>query len=94
MAHFAQIDENNLVLCVLVVDNSLEHRGAEFLANDLGLGGRWVQTSYNGKIRKNFASIGFTYDSNLDAFIPPKPKNAIGFDSELCQWIVEDAETL
>jgi len=73
MAHFAEIDKNNIVLRVLVVDNSLEHRGADFLANDLGLGGTWIQTSYNGKIKYNFAAIGYTYDQIADAFIAPKP---------------------
>ncbi|CAB4148598.1 hypothetical protein UFOVP537_12 [uncultured Caudovirales phage] len=73
MAHFAEIDENNIVVRVLVVDDSLEHRGADFLANDLGLGGRWIQTSYNNKIRKQFAGIGFTYDEVNDVFILPQP---------------------
>lgn len=73
MAHFAEIDENNIVLRVLVVDNSLENRGADFLANDLGLGGTWIQTSYNGNMRYNFAAIDYTYDQIADAFISPKP---------------------
>ena len=72
MAHFARI-ENNLVTEVLVVHNDLEHRGADFLANDLGLGGTWIQTSYNNNIRKQFASIGYTYDSIADVFIAPQP---------------------
>ena len=90
MAHFAEIDENNIVLRVLVVDNSLEHRGADFLSNDLGLGGIWIQTSFNGNFRKNYAAIGDTYDQTRDAFIAPKPDNQIGFDEETCQWIVPD----
>lgn len=73
MAHFAEIDENNIVKQVLVVDNSLEHRGADFLANDLGLGGTWIQTSYNHNIRKQFAGIGYTYDPVNDVFIAPQP---------------------
>jgi hypothetical protein len=89
MAHFARI-ENNLVTEVLVVHNDLEHRGADFLANDLGLGGTWIQTSYNGNIRKNYAGIGYTYDQERDAFIPPKPENAIGLDEETCLWIVPE----
>jgi hypothetical protein len=52
------------------------------------LGGTWVKTSYNATIRKNFAGIGFTYDAVRDAFIEPKPDNAIGFDENTCQWIV------
>ena len=82
MAHFAEIDSNNKVLRVLVVDNSQEDRGQEFLANDLGLGGTWLKTSYNTQggvhsnggapFRKNYAGIGYTYDSGRDAFIAPK----------------------
>jgi hypothetical protein len=73
MAHFAEIDAENVVLRVLVVANEQEHRGQDFLANDLNLGGTWIQTSYNGKIRKQFAGIGFKYDKNLDIFIAPQP---------------------
>ena len=98
MAHFAELDENNVVLRVLVVDNSLESDGANFLANTLGLGGTWIQTSYNANIRKNYAGIGFTYDADRDAFIPPKPDNAIGFDEQTCQWImaevIDEAQTI
>lgn len=72
MAHFAKI-ENNIVTQVLVVHNDLEHRGADFLANDLGLGGTWVQTSYNNNFRKQYASVGFTYDAVNDVFIAPQP---------------------
>ena len=92
MAHFAEIDENNIVLRVLVVDDEHENNGQEFLANELGLGGRWIQTSYNATIRKNYAGIGHTYDSNRDAFIAPKPENAINFDEQTCQWIVPKTE--
>jgi hypothetical protein len=72
MAHFAEID-NNIVTRVLVVDNSLEHKGQEFLANECGLGGTWIQTSYNNNFRKQYAGIGYTYDSHADVFIQPQP---------------------
>ena len=72
MAHFAKI-ENNIVTEVLVVADELEHRGEDFLANDLGLGGAWVQTSYNNNFRKQYAGIGFTYDANADVFVAPQP---------------------
>jgi hypothetical protein len=68
MAHFAQVDENNIVTRVLVVANEEEHRGQEFLANDLGLGGTWIQTSYNANIRNKFAGIGDIYDPVNDIF--------------------------
>ena len=87
MAHFAEIDDNNIVLRVLVVPDHQEERGHDFLADDLGLGGTWIQTSYNNRIGKNFAGIGFTYDPNRDAFIPPKPEGDWTLDEETCQWL-------
>lgn len=87
MAHFAEIDPNNgIVLRVLVVPNEQEHRGQEYMANDLGLGGVWIQTSYNATIRKHFAGIGFTYDATRDAFISPKPYESWLLDEKTCQW--------
>jgi hypothetical protein len=86
MAHFAEIDENNIVVRVLVVANDLEHKGAEFLANDLGLGGTWIQTSFNGTIRKNFAGVGFTYDPVNDWFHSPSPYPSWTLDSN-AQWV-------
>jgi hypothetical protein len=83
MAHFSEIDSNNYVIRVLVIPNEEENRGEEFLSIDLGLGGRWLKTSYNtignkhmgGGIpfRKNFGSIGYQYIEDLDGFIPPQP---------------------
>lgn len=73
MAHFAEIDTNSIVLRVLVVPNEQEHRGQEFISGDLGLGGTWIQTSYNNNIRKQFAGIGFFYDAINDVFIAPQP---------------------
>lgn len=73
MAHFAEIDNNNIVQRVLVVDNEQEHRGEEFLSNDLGLGGRWIQTSYNGNFRKQYAGVGYYYDETKDIFVQPQP---------------------
>lgn len=72
MAHFAEVDKNNIVLRVLVVDNSLEDQGADFLFNTLGLGGTWIQTSYNATIRGKYAGIGDTYDPIADVFIAPE----------------------
>jgi hypothetical protein len=92
MAHFAEIDEKNLVIRVLVTDNNdpAGDEGYSWLVNNLG--GTWIKTSYNGKIRYNFASIGDTYDSVRDAFIQPKPDNAIGFDEDTCKWIMPEVE--
>lgn len=80
MAHFAEIDEQNIVKRVIVVSDENEQNGAEWCAK--ALGGTWVQTSYNGTIRNNFAGIGFTYDLALDSFISPKP-----FDS----WVLNES---
>lgn len=71
MAHFAEIDSNNVVLRVLVVADENEHRGQEFLADDCGLGGTWIQTSYNGSIRGKFAGTGDIYDEVNDEFYTP-----------------------
>lgn len=73
MAHFAEIDSNNKVLRVLVVDNSHEDRGQEFLAVDCGLGGTWIQTSYNANFRGKFAGIGDVYDEDDDIFLTVQP---------------------
>jgi hypothetical protein len=96
MAHFAEIDENNVVLRVLVVDDLHEDRGQEFLAEDLGFGGTWIKTSYNTlggqhknggvPLRKNYAAIGYIYDQQRDAFIPPKPFNSWILNEETCWW--------
>jgi hypothetical protein len=87
MAHFAEIDPNGgTVLRVLVVPNEQEHRGQDFLANELGLGGVWIQTSYNNNIRKNYAGIGYTYDANRDAFILPKCHDEATLDEATCLW--------
>jgi hypothetical protein len=90
MAHFAEVVDG-IVVQVLVVPDSQEHRGQEFLADDLGLGGTWVQTSYNANIRKNYAGIGMSYDSERDAFIAPKCHDVAVLDEETCQWTCEDA---
>lgn len=74
MAHFAELDDNNIVIRVLVTDNNdpAGDEGYSYLVNKFG--GKWVQTSYNGKTRFNFAGIGYTYDEIADAFIAPKPE--------------------
>jgi hypothetical protein len=106
MAHFAEIDSNNIVLQVVVVNNIIledgdlveqEQLGIEFL-QDL-FGGEWVQTSYNANFRKNFAGAGDTYDSNRDAFIKPKPFHSWILNEETYQWEApvakpDDSETV
>jgi len=96
MAHFARIDETNTVTDVLVVSDDQEHRGHEFLADDLGLGGTWLRTSYNTRggehinggtpFRKNYAGIGYTYDPIRDAFIPPQPDPSYILNEDTCLW--------
>lgn len=97
MAHFAQL-ENNIVTQVIVVhndellDNGIESESKGIAFCQSLFGGTWIQTSFNGNIRKNYAAIGYTYDKDRDAFIAPKPEDAIGFDEETCQWIVPKIE--
>jgi hypothetical protein len=69
MAHFAELDSNNIVVRVLVVPDEHESRGTEFLSKDLGFGGTWIQTSYTGKIRGKFAAVGNKYDEKNDVFV-------------------------
>ena len=93
MAHFAKLDDNNVVLAVHVVNNDVitvdgaesEQAGIDFLT---GLHGhdKWKQTSYNGTICKNYAGIGFTYDAGRDAFISPKPYSSWILNETTCQW--------
>ena len=92
MAHFARI-ENNLVTQVIVVNNKdtstpdgteVESIGVAFCQRLFG--GNWVKTSYNGNVRKNYAGVGYTYDSGRDAFIPPKPFNSWVLNENTCQW--------
>jgi hypothetical protein len=89
MSHWAEINNDNIVLRVLVGDNNAPDEGKAFMES---LGGTWIKTSYNGNIRKNFAGIGYTYDATRDAFIAPEPDNATGFDEETCQWIVPERD--
>ena len=93
MAHFAELDENNVVLRVIVVankdtadanGNEVESIGVAFCQRLLG--GNWKQTSYNGNIRKNYAGIGYTYDAGIDAFVPPKPYPSWVLNSNTAQW--------
>jgi hypothetical protein len=104
MAHFAKLNDNNIVEQVIVVHNDdapNEIIGLSFIAS-IGLEGNWKQTSFNtyaGKhllggtpLRKNFAGIGFTYDEAKNAFIPPKPHETSVLDEETCCWLTEDLE--
>ena len=93
MAHFCELDLNNVVLRVIVVSNADTSTAQGDEKESIGiafcerlLGGTWVKTSYNGNIRKNYAGIGYTYDSQRDAFIPPKPYNSWVLNESTCRW--------
>ncbi len=95
MAHFAKMDDNNVVLTVNVVANETvnnlsfpesEPVGVSFLTEWSGGYVNWKQTSYNAKFRKNFAGVGYTYDDALDAFIPPKPYISWILNTNTYQW--------
>jgi hypothetical protein len=89
MAHFAELDSNNVVLRVVVVDNKdtadangveKEYIGAAFCERLFG--GTWKQTSYNGTIRKHYAGVGYTYNAVRDAFVPPQPYQSWTLDDD------------
>jgi hypothetical protein len=93
MAHFAELDKNNIVKQVVVVDNNelldengneSEQKGIDFLIDVLG--GVWKQTSYNGNIRKNYAGIGYVYDPIRDAFYPKQPFDNWILNEDSCRW--------
>ena len=95
MAHFAELDANNVVLRVIVVDNKdtsdvngveKEYIGAAFCEKLFG--GTWKQTSYNGNFRKNYAGIGYSYlPAPIDGFAPPRPYESWNLDPDTCQWV-------
>jgi hypothetical protein len=96
MAHFARLDENNAIIAVHRVSDvdccdetgfEKEHVGIAFLRKLWGAQSKWVKTSYNSKIRKNYAYVGGTYDAKRDAFIGPKPFDSWILDENLCVWI-------
>ena len=94
MAHWAELDENNIVTRVLVGSNEDPDEGYQWLIDNLG--GTWVKTSYNTQggvhslggtpLRKNYAGIGYSYDATRDAFIPPKPFNSWSLNEDTCLW--------
>ena len=94
MAHFAELDENNVVLRVIVVDNNEcllngredEMTGIMFCKKLFGVYTNWAQTSYNAKIRKNYAGIGYTFDRVLQAFIPPQPFPSWTLNIDTAKW--------
>ena len=95
MAHFAQIDNDNKVLQVIVVSNTelldengveSELKGINFCKSLFGQDTNWIQTSYNGNFRKNYAGVGFNYDSQRDAFIPTKSFNSWLLNEDTCRW--------
>jgi hypothetical protein len=99
MAHFAQLDENDIVTNVIVVHNNellddlgyeSEEKGIDFCVAHFG--GRWIQTSYNAKFRCHFAGIGYTYDEIWDTFIPPKCHDEAILNNEAAVWNCENEE--
>ena len=93
MAHFAQLDENNVVTQVIVVDNKdtsdvngVEKESIGIAFCERLLGGTWKETSYNGNLRKNYAGIGYSYNADIDAFVPPKPYASWILNAETAQW--------
>ena len=94
MSHWAELDNNNNVVRVLVGDNNDPNgdEGYKWLVDNLG--GTWVKTSYNGNIRYNYAGVGFTYDPDADAFIAPRPecRHKELFLNDLFKWNCQGCE--
>jgi hypothetical protein len=93
MAHFAELDKNNVVKRVIVVDNKdcCDAQGREKESIGIAhcewlLGGRWIQTSYNGNFRKRYAGIGFIYNPDIDAFVSPKPFPSWVLNETIADW--------
>ena len=95
MAHFAKLGVGNIIEQIVVVHNSVitdnngnevEQLGVDFLNNLYKSRDVWKQTSYNGNFRKRYAGIGYTYDQQRDAFIPPKPFNSWILNEDTCRW--------
>lgn len=89
MSHFAEINADNIVIRVVVGDNAMPNEGYDWLIDNLG--GTWIQTSYNNRIRFNYAGIGYTYDSVRDAFIAPKCHDEAVLDEATCRWSCANA---
>jgi len=95
MAHFAKLDENNVVTQVIVVDNkdiTDPHTGQEDEILGIAfckklLGGNWKQTSYNNSMRVRYAGIGYSYNAALDAFVPPQPYASWTLDNDTADWV-------
>ena len=98
MAHFAELDENNIVQRVIVVANAEllvdgvenETKGIKFCQSLFG--GNWVQTSFNETFRKRFAGIGYTYDESIDAFVPPKCHEEATLDNNTALWVCDNSD--
>ena len=95
MAHFAELDKTNNVINVHVVSNEVitdadgneqEQLGISFLTQLYNSAGWYKQTSYNGTFRKNYAGVGYSYDIERNAFIPPRPFNSWSLNETTCQW--------
>ena len=95
MAHFAQLDENNIVIHVSVIDNENlldenrkenEEIGIKYLKSIHEEDSRWKQTSYNGSFRKMYAGIGYSYNKDYDVFLPPQPFPSWHLNTELLEW--------
>jgi len=89
MAHFAEIDENNIVLRILVINDSLEHRGQDYLANEMGFGGTWIQTDVDQNFRGIYAFVGCSYDPVNDIFVSPYTDPFVGMERTPTPPVIE-----
>ena len=96
MAHYAYLDSNNLVVAVIVGKDETELIDGLDTETYYAQGTNYTvkRTSYNGKIRKNYAGIGYIYDELRDAFVAPEPEGNLGFDENTCTWIMPQIEVI
>jgi hypothetical protein len=92
VSHWAELDNHNKVIRVLVGDNNdpAGDEGYQWLIDNLC--GTWIKTSYNATIRKNYAGVGYAYDESRDAFIPPQCHEEAILDEESCRWICTNGD--
>lgn len=97
MAHFAKLENNQVTQVIVVANEELLDNGIESESKGIAFcqslfGGVWKQTSYNRSFRKNYAGIGYTYDNERDAFIPPKCHNEAVINEDTCRWDCSNQE--
>jgi hypothetical protein len=90
-SHFAKINESNIVEDIIVIPESESPRGQEYINNNLGITGTWIETSYTASLRKNYAGVGMKYDQGRDAFISIQCHESAVLNEDTCRWVCDDS---